>query len=511
MLINKKDEEMERKSFKGFGLLILIMGLFSPMIYAEDAGSPVVLIAALDAGPVLTPTTVVNETTEPLSVKPDAEKSVNALPPLETSDLQTLQKSIDDMKSELEKMKKDLSKKQNAADPNKKFSCKPGGQMLLTGVNVSQNDRSKDLYSDIQNVYGFQDLRLNASGNGYGGIRYMFEMAFQNKDIAFKDVDITVPDIPIWGDLRMGHFRVESGMEFLESSFDTTFTDRTAISNTFRADRHLGIGSIHYFNNKNIRWFSGVFAGKTLDTAKGAYAYQDSSDLILNTRISGVPVYRECNGQLCEVLHFGASYYWCDPDYEQNQEYQLRTRPTGWLFEQPRVLTGKIPVDTMDSYSVAQIEAAWQRGRFGIQTEYFYGHYKNYGEAQGAYLLGRFMLNEGAYRKYNKDRGVFGNTNVPQNLRIVDYDNGFRCFEGFGVFELASMVGWSDLNNLETVSGSIYGDYCEFVNGINWYWNEQTRCAFFWTHAIADSAKYGNPPKEDSITDSFVFQFRIKF
>lgn len=453
--------------------------------------------------PAYTPADLSPAYTTPYSA-PDASGATAA----DDESLSSIKTAMDELRDEIASMKKELKKKQNSPDTSKKFSCKLGGMLFMDAVMVDQTRENAELYGNVPNEFDIRELRLSAKGEGYGNLSYECTIGV-NRGISFKDVFVRANGLPVFGDLRVGYFKVESGMGQLASIYDQTFSEFDTNTNAFRIGRRLGIGSTHFAEDKSARLFLGAFTGRNLDfnyDTKGTTVEGDETGILLNTRVSAVPIYCESGDQLCEVLHVGASYYWCRPE----DSYRLRARPTGWAFGMPYLLTGSIPLGD-DSFSTAQAEFAWQRNQFAVMTEGFFGFYEGYDEAYGATVQARYMLTSGAYHKYNKDRGVFGEVYVPDNLSFIDYGN-MTCLAGPGAWEVAAQWSYTDMDNLGDLTGAsvYYGRVNELLAGLTWYWNPQTRICFNWIHSMPESAHVGSETVKTEC-DTFLAQMRIRF
>ena len=407
-------------------------------------------------------------------------------------------------------MKKDLKKKQNSPDPNGKFNCKLGGMAFFDALAVSQDDANRALYGDVENEFMVRDVRLTAKGQGYGFLDYEVTLGF-NSGISFKDIYLSAKNLPLTGDTKVGYFKVESSMGYMFSIFDQTFADFDTNTYSFRIGRRLGVGSTHYANDQRARLFLGAFTGKNLDVDNDAAAVEDdNAGIILNTRVSAVPLYCESSdGKLLEVFHVGSSFYWCSME----ENVRLRNRPTGWTYGMKQLMDGVL--ENCDDYSIAEFELAWQKRQFGVQAESYFGFYDGYDNAYGVNLLGRCLLNPDAYKVYNKERGAFGEVYVPENLRFVDYEN-CTCLAGPGVWEVAGQWSWTDMDNLSdgvarnAGNPLYYGRVSEFAAALNWYWNPQTRFSFEWIHTDADTAQ-GRGSRVKNDCDSVIAQARFRF
>ena len=425
----------------------------------------------------------------------------------ESDDLTGLKKSMESLQSDIDQLKKELKKKQNTPDPNGKFTCKLGGMLFMDALTVDQEPKHKALYGNVPNEFMVRELRLTAKGEGYGFLDYEVTLGY-NSGISFKDIFLNAKGLPLTGDTKIGYFKVESNMGEVASIFDQTFPEFDSVTKSFRTGRRLGVGSTHYAQDKRARLFLGAFAGGDLDVAHDqATDEEDNSGIILNTRATAVPIYCEsADGALLEVFHIGASYYWYNPD----ENPRLRSRPTGWTDGMPQLLNGTL--QNADDLSVAEFELAWQKRQFAVQTESFFGFYDHYDNAYGVNVQGRWLLNPSAYKKYNKNRGVFAEVFVPENLRFVDYEN-CTCLAGPGVWEVAGQWSWTDMDNLEAAAPGTslcYGRVSEFATALNWYWNSQTRISFEWIHSECDSAR-NNLARIESECDTFMAQARIRF
>lgn len=434
-----------------------------------------------------------------VSNSPEAEADAPA------DSLEAMKTALDAMQSDMDDLKKELKKKQNKPDTSDKFSCKLGGMLFMDALMVGQSAENEAFYGDIDNDFMIRDVRLTAKGEGYGFLEYECTVGLNRNDINFKDMRLTAKSMPLFGDLTFGYFKVESNMDYVSSIYEKTFADFDTNTYAFRLARRLGIGSTHYNADKSARLFLGVFTGRDFEKERSDACYDDAG-IILNARATALPVYIEsCDGRLCELWHVGAAYYWDKPEKNVN----LRARPTGWTYQMPYLLEGSLPLAD-ESYSLAEFETAWQKGGFAIQGEGFFGFYDSFDNAYGVSLQTRYMLTEGAYRSYDKNRGAFGAVVVPENLRFVDYEN-CRCLEGFGAWEVACQWSYTDFNNLQPLGGNtVYGTMNEIATGVNWYWNPQTRLSFDWIHSMPDAGK-GEYKGESGDCDTLLAQLRIRF
>lgn len=457
-----------------------------------------------------------NKVNEPIPlgpVVPSPEAKANADSPKD--DAQSVSSQLESLQKEIDDLKKGMKKKQDVADPNKKFVNKIGGLLMLNPLFVSQDDANKAIYGDAQNQLEFQDLRVSLTGKGYGNLAYECTFAYNN-GINFKDLRLTINDTPWLDEVRLGYFKVETGMNLQEWASNAPFISQNSNTKTFRFNRRIGAGSAHYFADERLRVFGGIFCGKDFNPNNDAKISSDLSGIILNTRITALPIYCEYeDGTPCNVLHVGGNFSWVDPSNRTNNTTRLRVRPTTWTGSMPYMLNGTLALEEQ-TYSQTGLEAAWQRNQFAIQSEAFIGSYEDYSSAWSYNIVARYFLTPGACRIYNKHKGCFGKVHVPKNFMIIDQD-GCRFLDGWGAWELTAMYTKMDLENLRLLnnpSGDTslrYGMYDEFIVGLNWFWNPQTAIMFNYIHSETDGAAIGTTDRSKSSNDTIAMQLRLLF
>ncbi|MGI5831466.1 MAG: porin [Thermoguttaceae bacterium] len=423
------------------------------------------------------------------------------------------QRSIDELKAQIDVLHDSLEKERKVPQSNKKFSAKVGGLLEMDAIAIDQSRENQERYGDIDNDYVVRDLRFWVKGEGYDNLDYEVALGYAGS-LSFKNVVITAKNLPILDTARIGYFKVESGMNYAQIVYDYTFTDCDSIENTFRGSRRLGIASIHYGQNKNIRLFTGIFTDQNLSIGDGKHANEsnDNPGVILNTRLTAIPIYTECaEGEVAEVFHLGGGFRWVDVGRDretgQIQETTLKASPTDWLPDMTPLIVGKIATD---SYAVTNVEAGWQRGRLGLIGEGHFGTYDGYDNAYSVSTTGRFLLTPGAYQKYNKANGCFSGIAIPANMRFIDCEK-WTCLEGGGVWEVAAQWAWTDLDMLRDGLGTnFYGRMHQYTVALNWYWNPQTRWGLDWIYAKPISGTGGADETASSL-NTLACQVRICF
>ncbi|MBR6480320.1 MAG: hypothetical protein IKT12_01340, partial [Thermoguttaceae bacterium] len=179
---------------------------------------------------------------ENASIAPVSEEIEAGIPDgfeLETrgaSDPADLQASLDRLKAQIDALRRELDGKQDAPDTRKKFSARVGGMLEIESVAVDQSRTNREIYGDIDNDYGFRDVRLWVKGDGYENLAYNVTLGFTGR-LTFKNVALTAKELPILGNVTVGHYDVEMGMGYLESTYDYTFVEEDSVNTTFSFGR----------------------------------------------------------------------------------------------------------------------------------------------------------------------------------------------------------------------------------------------------------------------------------
>ena len=421
---------------------------------------------------------------------------------------------LDELRGKIALLQKQIEQKQDIPDTTRKFSAKAGGMLEIETVTVDQSQTSQAVYGDIDNDYSFRDVRLWVKGEGYENLSYNVTLGFTGR-LSFKNVMLTADELPILGKTSVGHFDVEMGMNYLQSTYNYSLVEQDSVNGTFSFGRRLGIGSVHYSPGQSVRLFTGVYTGKPLAFGDKRYANEncDNVGILLNTRLTAVPLYREtADGRLLEAFHLGGSFCWVNPGKDSKtgtyRPVTLQASPTCWLSDMCPLLEGEL---NTNSYSITGIETAWQRGRLGLTGEGFIGNYHGYDNAYGVAATGRFLLTPGAYQAYDKSGGYFGEVVVPENMRFVDNESHI-ALSGWGAWEILGQWSWTDLDNLADAAakGAVCGRMSQYTAALNWYWNPQVRWGINWIYAKPVSGSGGAPETSSSVS-AIACQARFTF
>ena len=383
--------------------------------------------------------------------------------------------SLDDLTREIEDLKRELAKKSDKPDPNKGFTAPTiGGRVFMDSVNIRNQDADGLANYHGKNSWGFREARLIAVGEGYGFLDYKFELGFENENGAnFKDMFFGIKSIPLLGYVRVGNYDVEdAGSETCNGTMNYTFMEAPAPAGDHFTSRRPGISSRHHFAGDRGRLFLGAYGVRSIAET---HQWQDSNQgILLNARLTYAPVFQQ-EGK--RMFLYGGYYSFTDPSGGETPRY-IRVRPGGWNLE----ITSPFDNVNPDNVHKAGFETVYQNGSFCLQTDFFLRYFSEAtsihgtGDATlyGGFVMGRYFLTRGDYRKYALERAHWSFVNVHRPFLL--FQRGGRNFmRGPGAWEVATYYGF--LNNEEFKGITRYGTDHEIGIALNWYWNPQLRWA----------------------------------
>lgn len=413
-------------------------------------------------------------------------ETTNAAPDSLATRVAELEKALDKMED------KAKAKKAKAA---KKPSLTLGGRMHWDTAAFSQNAESLSQAGDMRNGTEMRRVRFFAKGAITEVIDYKVQLDFasQQKGVAagttfsgavgFRDVYMTIHDLPFAGNVRFGQFYECWGLEQQTSSNNITFMERSVIAPVGGiGDRAPGVMMFDWNEAETMTWAIGGFAWLTHGPQTGAYpagtSYDDNGGYALDMRATFLPWYDEAtNGR--GLFHTGLSYSYRDiATVSSGTRYRAHQRPDSHLANYV-VNTGNIADATrINSF---QPEAAFVYGPFSIQTEYQWSFVQRSSADtepfDGGYIYVSYFLT-GENRAYKRHSGVFGRTKPFNNFFRVRDENG--CVQtGLGAWELAFRVDYLNLNTLVDGAGRMVNE----TVGINWYLSPYARIMLNYVHS----------------------------
>jgi len=171
--------------------------------------------------------------------------------------------SLADEVAELKAWKAEMLKKEAAA--NKKAAGKPsvkaGGRIQWDLANYDQDAVSlAHPYGNLLNGSEFRRARIFLRGDAFHVVDYKLQFDFADSNAVFKDVYITVNELPILQHVRFGHFKEPFGLEQLGSARYITFMERSlSDEGAIVPARNTGVMAFGHSESENLTWAIGGF------------------------------------------------------------------------------------------------------------------------------------------------------------------------------------------------------------------------------------------------------------
>lgn len=428
---------------------------------------------------------------------------------------------VADLEAEIQKMKaKEAAAKKKAAG---RPSVDVGGRIYADQVFFGQSAASLARLTDAQDTTHFRTARIFVDGDAFNVMQYKIQMDFAGRSnyttstqnpaaatvdhthgignvgtTSFKDVYIAVNDLPLAGQVKVGHFKEPMSLEELTSSRFITFMERS-LMNVFTPGRNIGVMSTNVAASENATFAIGVF--RTLGD-KPPYLADDDLGLTMTARATWLPWYDEATDGR-GLLHLGLGY-----SYRSVSNAVQRVR------QRPEVGVGPRVVDTGNFGNVGDIhlfnpEIAFMYGPFSVQSEFMGASYvrdQGVGDAffPATYVQVSYFLT-GENRGYDRADGAFDRVKPFENFFRVRAADG-NVYTGKGAWELAYRYSFLDLDH---ASAAVFGGYAsDHTFGVNWYLNPYTRLMFNYIHSHVGPA--GNQ-LADTFIDVFSMRAQIDF
>ncbi|MDR1384562.1 MAG: OprO/OprP family phosphate-selective porin [Planctomycetaceae bacterium] len=393
-----------------------------------------------------------------------------------------LEARLSALEEEFAKIQTQDTKKEDETKWTNKFS----GRVYFDSVQFSDQEslpggRTSDNYVSLS------EARLSFSGKGYRNYDYSVEFFYgaagsdnntalgNNYRVGIRDVYVGVKNVPVLDYVRVGHFRVETGLAYMGSPKFTTAMNYPGSANYLSLNRRVGTSSSQHFADQQVRWFFAIFADQNSSFIANKAFIDDSPGIIYNTRLSMLPLYLD-DGKL--YLHIGGSFAY-DNFSDSNMARTISLKP-GVTFANasPQLV---LPTGFhADHISLTGAEFAYTHRRFGVQSELQAASYGRGRTIYGAYGEIRYFLTN-AYRAYDKDNGVIGSPQNIQGMKFTERSDGYCSVDSLGDWEIFAQ--WSYLNFNEIQRSSNQQD---LTLGLNWFWNASTRMIFEYVHSMPE-------------------------
>jgi phosphate-selective porin OprO/OprP len=419
----------------------------------------------------------------------------------------TLADRVAELEAEIDELKAFEAKTKAVKYP----TISVGGRVMVDWANFSQNAASKAQAGDFENGLELRRTRVYLKGDVSPVVDYklQFELAsrttipdfpgigqsFGVGQVGFKDVYLTIKELPVLGHVRIGHFKTPFGLENLTSHRFATFMERAMISEGELEGRRAGIMAFNHTESERSTW---AIALVTTQIPENPPIFKnDNGGVAVITRYSFLPWYDEAT-EGRGLLHTAVSY--AHGDIAGGNAVRFVERPEAHL--------ANTVIDTGTLEDVAAIntlgtELAMVYGPLSLQSE-FLSYWVDRTDNPspffyGAYAYVSYFLT-GENRRYKRTSGTFD--------RIKPYEDFFRVRTcdgstqmGIGAWELAYRYSFLDLNS-SNVNGGWAGIH---TFGVNWYLNPYTRVMFNYVHSEA-----GDHPDAPGVGLADIFQMRAQ-
>ena len=345
----------------------------------------------------------------------------------------------------------------NIDSKNGNFTTEIGGLIQFHSSFFSQDKQITNLFGDINDRTELRRIRLYNKGTFYNSVKYKLQIDFAGEDTELKDGYISLVNLPVAGNIRVGHFKEPFSLDMMTSTTDVTFLERSPVT-AFKKQRNNGLILFNTARTERATWAFGVFQN-TDDF--GTSAQEDKYNV--TGRVTGVPYLEEDKNRL---LHLGVAYSYRNPS---QKEFEAAAQPESNLAPD-FVKTG---IENTDSNHLIGTEVALVWDSFSFQSEYI-ASIANTTQSNflfsGYYIESTYFLT-GEHKNYSTKSATFKSITPETN-----YD---PAGDGEGAWEVAFRYSNLDLND-ETVRGGILNDYSL---GLNWYLNPATLFSFNYTWA----------------------------
>ena len=423
------------------------------------------------------------------------------------------EKTLVEEVAELKAFKEAMLAKQAAGRP----SLRVGGRIMLDWAEFDQPRINPDPggagdnglpYGDWQDGVEFRRARMFLEGEAFNVIDYKIAFDFADTDstddgdllqsTAFKDVYVTVNELPLLGHVRVGHFKEPFGLEQLTSTKYGTFIERSVNDDgAIVPGRRIGLMAFDHTDNQRLTWAIGAFRSELDNGGEPPRRFSDNGGTSVTTRCSFLPWYDEAT-EGRGLFHVGLAFSHRDID---DGTYRFSAHPESHIA--PEV------VDTADitgtqSVQLYGAEAALVYGPFSMQSEYFHANVIRPGlvapSFNGCYVYFSYLLS-GENRNYDRATGSF--------RRVKPFENFFRVRTaegdvamGKGAWEIGYRYSYLDLN-----SGGVYGGLVgNHTLGLNWYFNPYTRLMLNYV----DNTSTSGDPAVVPVTTQHIFETRVQ-
>ncbi|MFT6814614.1 MAG: phosphate-selective porin OprO/OprP [Sphingobacteriales bacterium] len=345
-----------------------------------------------------------------------------------------------------------------------------GGRIQVQSVIFNQDSATQAAGNAISGSQ-LRRLRFYSSGKVYNkSLDYKLQLEFVGAAVGVRDAFITLRNLPVVGNFRVGQMKEAIGYDKIMSSNDIAFIERTALNN-LHPQRNVGASLFNTSKDENFRWEVGVFQDATTQ------GFTNPNNTFNTTgRLTKVLLY-ENSEDLYRLLHIGVAGSIHNPS---GGLYKTTARPeTGFG---PRYInTGEIT--GVENQTIIAGEFALFVNNLNVLAEYTVNSLDVNTSLNGnlnfsAFFVeaGWFLTNE--HMGYVKSKGITEGMNPNKNFSTSE--------PGSGAIQFVARYSSADFNDVPITGGQM--DILSF--GVNWWLNPATR--FSINENLVDLENVGN-------------------
>jgi phosphate-selective porin OprO/OprP len=350
----------------------------------------------------------------------------------------------------------------------------------------------------LEDGVSIRRLRLQAGGTIYRNYEFLVELDFANayvveprpgrseNTVVPTDVWFGFREVPVVGNVRVGHQKPPISFEHMTSSRFLNFLERSVGFDAFIENQangfQPGVTVFDTFADRRGTWAAGVF--KNTRNVFGWVVGRNEAEA--TGRVTYLPVYESDGRQLVHV-GLGATHRDAESDtVRARTRFDVRNAPGA---------VAPLLADTGDidarQQQVVVPEFVVVSGPFSLQSEYYAswvqaarppagsGFGRGTAFFQSAYVEGHYFLT-GEHRAYNRDKGVFDRV-VPNSP--FSWRKGCGA-SGWGAWQLTARYSYLDLNSRGIEGGVVH----DMTLGLNWFLNPNAKLQFNYFLAHRDVA-----------------------
>jgi phosphate-selective porin len=381
---------------------------------------------------------------------------------------------------------------------------KIGVRMFIDNVSVDQTPRNVIATGNPKelNYTGLTFLRLYIQGWVYENVDYKFEIDAAANEIVpalgtptvlnppgpnaaggnwtktqivegiqLKDIYSTVRDLPLAGNIRVGHFKEPFQLDELTGDEDHTFI-RRSLDNSFAPARKWGVMAFDYVaENKDLSWYVGTFRDTFSDSSFIERSNEGDWDIAL--RSVWLPYYDEASDGRY-LAHVGGDFRFVGAGGSLTNPIDQKSfsaTPEA-LTLNPWVSTGAVNCDSFCQYNM---ELALQDGPLYISSEATWITLNDVNFVTGATATYRGAYVEAGYFLTGENRGY--DRELKRWAAVKPYEPFFRvrtcdgvCM-GKGAWQIAGRVSTIDLNSVAGAATIRGGEETNYTLALNWWLN----------------------------------------